>query len=267
MRFLREGCRIVNLKATTGGHILKMGHSLNKAVLIARNIYDAYFYLNNAVWEFGKNFRYSRNKPEHDEDVGVVSLEGSTKAIMVDLTITQPSEEPRKHDKDPNSYEYALEYGNLYLLSAEKENETYTYGSRLRDEVDQIDDAIEILKEKPSSRQVCLTVARPADLSLPDPPCLRLVDLKIYKGALTLTAFFRSWDVFGAANTNLMGLNDMQRWVAKELEIKEGNLQVTSPNAHIYPHAYKIVGEWVTGEDNKPSTASERLGVEKSSQT
>lgn len=251
----------MNIQSVTGGYVVEMDHSLHKVVLVARNIYDAYFYLNNAAWEFGKNFRYSRNKPQYEEDLGVVSLEGSTKAIMVDLTITHPSEEPRKHEKDPNSYEYALEYGTLYLLSAERENETYTYGSRLRDEVDQIDEAVEILRKKPNSRQVCLTVARPTDLSLPDPPCLRLVDLKIYEGALTLTAFFRSWDIFGAANTNLMGLNDVQKWVAKELGVQEGILQVTSSNAHIYPYAYKVVGDWVTAEDNKPSTAAERLGL------
>ncbi|MFX0117651.1 MAG: thymidylate synthase [Candidatus Hodarchaeota archaeon] len=255
----------MNLKPITGGYIIEMGQSLNKAVLVARTIYDAYFYLNSAAWEFGKSFRYSRNKPEYEEDIGVVSLEGSTKALMVDLTITHPSEEPRKHEKDPNSYEYALEYGTLYLLSAEKEKETYTYGSRLRDEVDQIDEAIEILKEKPTSRQVCLTVARPTDLSLPDPPCLRLVDLKIYEEALTLTAFFRSWDIFGAANTNLMGLNDVQKWVAKELGVKEGVLQVASPNAHIYPYAYKVVEEWLSGEESKTMSAVERLGLKKKS--
>ena len=253
----------MSLEPILGGTIIKPNNSLNKVIIVARNIPDAYFYLNNAVWEFGKSFRYSRNKPEDEDDIGVVSLEGSSKAIIVDLLITNPWEEPRQHEKDPNSFEYALDYGTLYLLSADKRDETYTYGSRLRDRLDQVDQDIEILKEKPNSRQVCLTVARPVDLSLPDPPCLRLVDLKIYKGALTVTAFFRSWDVFGASNTNLMGLNDLQRHIAGEVGVEQGVLQVTATNAHVYPYAYQIVEKWIMGEDSKTETAAERLGIKK----
>ncbi len=244
-----------------GGYIIKNHNALNKVILCARNIPDAYYYLNTAIWEHGKVFNFSRNTPEDDRDSGIVSLEGTTKAVMADITITNPWEEPRKHEKDPNSYDYSLTYGTLYLLSASKKDETYTYGSRLRDKVDQIDQAIKILKEKPNSRQVCLTVARPEDLSLPDPPCLRLVDLKIYDNALTLTAFFRSWDAFGAANTNILGLNDVQKYVAEEIGAEQGILQINSPNAHIYPHAYKIVREWVTGEGDKTGTARERMGI------
>ncbi len=260
---LSQSAKHEELISISGGHILKLDNSLNKAILVARSIYDAYFYLNNAVWTYGKNFRFARQQVEDDQDVGVVSLEGSTKAIMADITILQPWAEPRQHEKDPNGYEYALEYGTLYLLSSEKGNETYTYGSRLREKVDQIDTAIEILKEKPNSRQVCLTVARPADLSLPDPPCLRILDLKIYEGALTVSALFRSWDLYGAANTNLMGLNDLQSWVAKEVGVKQGILQVNATNAHIYPHAFKMVEEWVTGTEKSTPTAAKRLGLDK----
>ena len=45
-----------------GGQIYLFKNSLNKAILVARNVYDAYYYLNNAVWFHGKNYRYSRNK-------------------------------------------------------------------------------------------------------------------------------------------------------------------------------------------------------------
>ncbi|MFX0090594.1 MAG: thymidylate synthase [Candidatus Hodarchaeota archaeon] len=243
------------------GFLLKNEVSLNKAILVARTISEAYYYLNYAVWNHGKNFRFSRNQPEDTKDVGVVSLEGASKAIMVDLTITHPwSEQLRKHEKDPNDYGYADSYGALYLLSAEKGGETYTYGSRLREGVDQIDQAIKVLKQKPHSRQVSLTVSRPGDLSLPDPPCLRLVDFKIYEGSLTVTAFFRSWDIFGAANVNLIGLNDLQRYIANEVGVKQGVLQVHSPNAHIYPSAYKLVEEWVTGKGKETESFAEKLG-------
>ncbi|MFX1535362.1 MAG: thymidylate synthase [Promethearchaeota archaeon] len=245
------------------GFLIKNDNSLNKAILVARNVSEAYYYLNYAVWNHGKNFRFERNQPEDEEDVGVVSLEGTTKAMIVDLTITHPWEEPRKHEKDPNDYSYANGYGSLYLLSAEKGGETYTYGSRLREEVDQLSKAIETLKQHPNSRQVSLTVSRPDDLALPDPPCLRLVDLKIYEGALTVTAFFRSWDIYGAANVNLMGLNDLQRHVAEEVDVKQGILQVQCPNAHVYPSAYKLVEEWVTGKDKKMETLAEKLGYKK----
>ncbi len=219
-----------------------------KAVIVAQTIPDAYYLLNCMCFDYGLRFRYQRSKPEN-EDVGVVSFEGETKFIEIDLAIVAPSQEPRKHARDPNTYVYARDYGIKYLLTGYKQDEDYTYGERLTSPFSQIDKVIEILKENPGSRQTAMTLARPEDLGIADPPCLRLIDVTIVDDYLHLYGYFRSWDLYGAANINLMGLNDLQKHIAHEVGTKVGKISIFCKNGHLYPYAFKFVEDWMTDKD------------------
>ena len=139
----------------------------------------------------------------------------------------------------PTSDEYIEEYFVEYLLSPRlRPGEQYTYGSRIFDYVGSI---IDMLKDTPGTNQAVLEVARPEDLRLPDPPCLRLIQFKAVDGALHCTVYFRSWDLWAGLPTNLGGIQLLKEYVAHEAGLRDGTLTAVSPGAHVYDYAWPYV--------------------------
>jgi thymidylate synthase len=58
--------------------------------------------------------------------------------------------------------------------------------------ISQVDLAIEVYKEYPRTNQMCLQVAKPTDIMLIDPPCLRHIDTRIQDGKLHFIVYFSS---------------------------------------------------------------------------
>ncbi len=143
----------------------------------------------------------------------------------------------------PTSQEYVDDYLLYLMTSAKKENEQYTYGSRL---APFLHTAIDMLKTTPRTNQACLEVARPDDILLDDPPCLRMVQFKTrgftdsYLPGLDMLCVFRSWDIWAGLPSNLAALCMMGRYVAEEVGMRFGNVYAVSMGAHLYEYAWAL---------------------------
>ena len=73
---------------------------------------------------------------------------------------------------------------------------------------------------------------------------VRLLDFKAIPAgddlALTVTCYFRSWDLWAGFPTNLGGLELLKAYVASEAGLKNGPLYAYSSGAHIYGYQEDI---------------------------
>jgi len=157
----------------------------------------------------------------------------------------------------PVTTEYIENYFVEYLMNPElSENETYRYSSRICHRLKagdtQIERVIKILKETPFTNQAVIEIGSPDDFDVCvdkhgryDPPCLRLLDFKVIpfdnEKVLTLTAYFRSWDLWAGLPANLGGLELLKQYVAMEANLKNGPLYAYSAGAHIYGYQVELV--------------------------
>lgn len=150
----------------------------------------------------------------------------------------------------PTTMDYIEDYFVKYLMNPQlEENETYTYASRIHHSMPkggtQLDRVISMLRETPLTNQAVIEVGDPEDHDVCfgtdgklDPPCLRLLDFKaIPSGSeivLTVSCYFRSWDLRAGFPTNLGGIEMLKKLVASEAGLKSGPMYAYSAGAHIY---------------------------------
>ena len=91
---------------------------------------DAWFQTLNTIWNKGDSFQ-----------VGYGSEVTETKKLNLSIEIRHPENRPLVSDKAPCDMKYVNWYALAYLWCGEKQDETYTYGSRIRDPVDQVEEA------------------------------------------------------------------------------------------------------------------------------
>ena len=163
-----------------------------------------------------------------------------------------------------------------YIMTDRKEpGESYTYGERLthfplskdildfRDEkaenilytdndrgvywdgfapyVNQIDYIIETYKKHGyRNNQLVLQVAKPDDILLVDPPCLRSIDTRVQDNQLHFFVYFRSWDLWGGLPANLAGIQELKAFMASEIGVDDGEMVVESKGLHIYGYAEEL---------------------------
>lgn len=133
----------------------------------------------------------------------------------------------------------------------QREGVKYTYGQRLRSwfGVDQIRQVIGKLAADPDSARAVMTLWDVNDHTASDsPPCLNHIWVRIVEGELSLTATFRSNDIFSAWVANAMGLRALQHHIAEELQhawaahprpLHLGPLITISQSAHIYDDCWE----------------------------
>ena len=187
-----------------------------------------------------------------------------TKKLSGTFIINNPSNRPLVDSKcqstdDMSVGKYALEY--LWIDGKTPEQE-YTYGSRLREPVDQIQQAIDLLAKEPYNRQITLTIRVPSDIYSPHPPCLTVIDLEVIDGKLNLYAYFRSWDGFKGFPDNVAGLllfleaiigsvNDVLISEGEEDKdlLSVGKIILMSKNIHLYQE------DWIKAENLEKSNS------------
>jgi len=168
-----------------------------------------------------------------------------------------PTIPPNSGIPAPTTKEYIEDYFVNYLMNPElAENETYTYASRIHNSMPkggtQFERIIEILRKTPLTNQAVIEIATPLDLEICygkdgkiDPPCLRLLDFKAIplkeEIVLTVSAYFRSWDLWAGFPTNLGGIELLKQFVASETSLKNGPIYAYSAGAHIYGYQEEIV--------------------------
>lgn len=120
--------------------------------------------------------------------------------------------------------------------------EEYTYGSRLADKFNnQIEQIIQRYREDGHrNNQLVLQIARPSDIQLKDPPCLRHIDTRIEDGFLKFFVYFRSWDLWGGFPANLAGIEALQQYMAGEIGVEQGPMIVESKGLHLYNYVHEL---------------------------
>ncbi len=156
----------------------------------------------------------------------------------------------------PTTMDYIQDYFANYLMDPElTENETYRYSSRIHHPMPeggtQLERAIAMLKETPLTNQAVVEIGTPEDFDVCygndgnfDPPCLRLLDFKAIPQdgdlVLTVTVYFRSWDLWAGFPSNLGGIELLKQYVAEEAGLKNGAMFAYSAGAHIYGYQEEI---------------------------
>ena len=206
---------------------------------------DAWFKTLNSIWSEGDAFQ-----------VGYGSEETETKKLNLTLEVTHPENRPLVSDKAPCDMKYVQWYALTYLWCSEgKQDETYTYGSRLREPVDQVEEAIKRYVKEQKDRQVTMVIRFPEDIlkvspktkEKHEPPCLSLIDTEILDGKMHLTCYFRSWDAYAGLCANIAGIQLFNEAFVSEinsrgnLSLETGKLIFHSKNCHIYKRQYKLV--------------------------
>ena len=92
------------------------------------------------------------------------------------------------------------------------------------------------------NNQMCLQVAKPDDMLLQDPPCLRHIDTRIQDGKLHFFPYFRSWDLWGGFPANLAAIELLKQYVASEIGVENGEIIASSKGLHLYNYVWELAG-------------------------
>lgn len=126
-----------------------------------------------------------------------------------------------------------------YLMSNDrKENEEYTYGQYLEQQIEKV--MYTYRKFGEGNNQMTMVVGDETSIYMKDPPCLRLIDTRIRNSELHFIVYFRSWDLWGGFPTNLGGIQLMKEYMAKEIGVRDGSIVACSKGLHLYDHHWKL---------------------------
>jgi|SRR5689334_5294109 len=137
----------------------------------------------------------------------------------------------------PFSYAEVEEYVLRFFASSGGESSAYTYGERIQVHwsKDQWIAMSEELRRSAFSRRAVASLWDPiTDPGSKNPPCLITLQGTVRQGALFLTAYIRSNDIFRAYPLNAAALAQAQVRLGEELKVRVGSLTILSHSAHIY---------------------------------
>jgi thymidylate synthase len=138
----------------------------------------------------------------------------------------------------PSTMDYVESY-LPYLMTAHKaDSEQYTYGQYLEK---QIAEVIRMYKEDGyNTNQAFMAVGNEDSISLPDPPCLRVIDTRIRNDKLNFIVYFRSWDLWAGFPSNLAAIQLLKEYMASEIGVADGELIASSKGLHLYEYAWDL---------------------------
>lgn len=222
--------------------------------LLAKTISDAWFQLIYNLFDKAYLQRVQKGSFENEQ----YRIQYSGIAVYIEHPYYEmvPTMPPNSGIPAPTTMEYIEDYFANYLMNPEiSENETYTYASRIHSKMPkggtQFERVVEMLKSTPLTNQAVIEIATPQDLDICygndgklDPPCLRLLDFKVIplnnELVLTVSAYFRSWDLWAGFPTNLGGIELLKQYIASEASLKNGPMYAYSAGAHIYGYQEEI---------------------------
>ena len=94
------------------------------------------------------------------------------------------------------------------------------------------------LRTNPRSNQIIMQIGKPTDVSLPDPPCCRSIDMQVKDGKLNWFIYFRSWDLWGGLPLNLCGLSMLMDQMCVDTGLEPGKFICHSKGLHLYKHSW-----------------------------
>jgi thymidylate synthase len=218
----------------------------------AFDIPDAWYKTLEEIWRNGDEF-----KVQYGSEITI------TKKLNLSIEISNPESRPLVAEKAPCDMNYVNFYALQYLWAGVKEEgETYTYGSRLREPVDQVKHLIDRYLEEPNDRQLTMVIRQPQDILKTidsmkhEPPCLTVIDTELINEQMHLTCYFRSWDAYAGLPANVAGIQIFNEALVNGINTKAntnyktGKLIFHSKNCHIYSRLYELVEELVKPEEH-----------------
>jgi thymidylate synthase len=226
--------------------------SLKPIHIKARDLPDAWFQTVDAVLTHGRQWVVDHG-----------SYEGQKRWELdwVEIRVTHPGVRPLvpempqhlSHVPPPTTMEYIEEY-LPYLMTDQplKENELYTYGERVAPQMEAIINRYR--RNGFGSNQECIAVARPEDITLDDPPCLRQIDTRIFSPSglregeepeLHFFVYIRSNDLWNGFPANIAAVRLMQEYMAEcistdDVTVTAGEIIWSCKGMHIYDHAWGV---------------------------
>lgn len=134
----------------------------------------------------------------------------------------------------PTTIEYIADYASYILTPNKQPDEQYTYGERIYSQIFKIIETYK--KHGHRNNQMVLQIAKPEDIFLYDPPCLRHIDTRIQDSKLHFFIYFRSWDLWGGYPSNLAGISMLQEYMANEIGVEPGEFICSSKGLHLYDY-------------------------------
>lgn len=106
--------------------------------------------------------------------------------------------------------------------------------------LNQIEWAIRVYRKGHRNNQLVLQVARPTDLILTDPPCLRQIDTRVQDGKLHFIIEFRSWDLWSGFPANLAAIQTLHQHMAVGIGVDTGCFICSSKGLHLYDYVFEL---------------------------
>lgn len=128
-------------------------------------------------------------------------------------------------------------------------NGAYGYRMQVYFELNQLELAIKLLKDKPETRRCVITLYAPRDLinnSSLDVPCNTTVYLKIRNSNLDLTVVNRSNDIYLGLPYNVFVFNVIQNYISHQLGLKIGVQRHFTDSLHLYVKDLSMVKKIVS---------------------
>ncbi|MFV9630972.1 MAG: putative thymidylate synthase [ANME-2 cluster archaeon HR1] len=202
-------------------------------IIRANTITDAWYRGLNLIWGHGHEVKDERgSKIKEFLNLMIVIRDPFTDMIPKDISWNEQRLE---------------EYAKQLITGENVADFEYTYGQRLRnwnDQIDQIEYVIKKLKDNSATRRATAVTWIPTvDTYVDEVPCMIIDDFKIRDGQVNLTTLFRSHDFAGAYPANLYGLSGLLEYVASEIGVKAGTITTVSISAHIYEHDWDMIEE------------------------
>lgn len=231
---------------------------LTPVFIDAFDLDDAWFQSLCAILEKGKIYKITRGSYK-----GAQRLEFDFVVIRVKKPSHQiiPIIPEGLNIPAPTDMEYIQGYLSYLLTGAKTDTEDYTYGERLVDPkiriremkdghtmlrelplgVNQVEEVIRMYREEGfGTNQAVMEIGMPSDITLQDPPCLRLIDTRIRHNKLHFILYFRSWDLWGGFPSNLGGLQLVKQYMADMIGVNDGEIIAVSKGLHLYDYSWEV---------------------------
>ncbi|MDF0553533.1 thymidylate synthase [Kamptonema sp. UHCC 0994] len=173
---------------------------------------------------------------------------------LIDLMAIVTDEPPDFYFPEPNYLPLDREFIEEYVHqvvddSAYRQGVKYTYGQRLRSWFgrDQIEQIIHKLIGEIDAASAVMSLWDVKDHDTGGSPCLNHIWLRVVDNELSMTATFRSNDMFSAWPANAIGLRKLQEHIRDEIakkseyNLRMGPLITISQSAHIYDDTFDSV--------------------------
>jgi len=202
------------------------------------------------------------------EKGSVINTEYGEKSIDASaiIVLRNPFAEPRIHLKGiiAGSLKGLLDYVDEVLKGVHDhlvEKFGYTYHERLfayklpsGAVIDQIKEVIDKLKKTPYTRRAQAITWQPwKDLYSEHPPCLQRMWFRVVNDKLIMHVHMRSNDALKAAFMNIYAFTELQRYVAKQLDVRVGHYIHMVDSYHVYERDWKWFNKFVKQIRSKES--------------